>query len=40
MGWSAWDYLTTTRTTKGTGTHTVSCQFNGQSASDSANFTV
>jgi hypothetical protein len=35
-----WDYRTTTRTTKGTGTHTVSCQFNGQSASASSNFTV
>jgi len=36
----AWDYRTTANTGKGTGTHTVSCQLNGQSASDSAPFTV
>ena len=36
----AWNYRTTTNTGKGTGTHTVSCQFNGQSASATSNFTV
>jgi hypothetical protein len=36
----AWDYRTTGNTGKGTGTHTVSCQLNGKTASDSATFTV
>jgi hypothetical protein len=35
-----WSYRTSGNTTRGTGTHTVTCQINGQSASDSAPFTV
>jgi cytoskeletal protein RodZ len=36
----SWSYRTTANTTKGTGTHTVTCQLNGASVSASAPFTV
>lgn len=39
-GGVSWTYKTQSNTTKGTGTHTVTCQLNGQTASASAPFTV
>ena len=36
----SWTYGTTSRTTKGTGTYTVTCMLNGQSATATAPFTV
>jgi hypothetical protein len=36
----SWTYGTTSRTTKGTGSYTVTCTFNGQSATATAPFTV
>ena len=39
-GTAAWDYKRGSNTKKGTGTHTVRCSLNGQTASDSAPFTV
>lgn len=39
-GLVAWTYNTTSNTTRGIGTNTVTCSYQGQTATDSAPFTI